>query len=189
MKEILKSLQTFQQSVKPLKKNEDNPFFKSKYASLDSIQKHIKPALTEAGLVVTQSCELSEGGLVLNTTVWHAASGEKISSVFPIIVGKQSAQEYGSAVSYARRYSLVGLLDLIVQDEDDDGAVASGTTAPPNVSLTEDKYKAMIQFIAEGKVSDVEKAIKKYTMSETQKNNITTLINNKRAELTKKATK
>ena len=49
MKEILKSLQTFQQSVKPLKKNEDNPFFKSKYASLDSIWADI-PVQARPGL-------------------------------------------------------------------------------------------------------------------------------------------
>ena len=56
-------------------------------------------------------------------------------STFPIIVQKHSAQDYGSAVSYAKRYSLSGLLNIIIEDEDDDGNRASNPA--PNVVVTQ----------------------------------------------------
>jgi len=52
-------------------------------------------------------------------------SGEFLESEFPVVVTKPTAQEYGSAVSYAKRYSLSGLLNLTIQDEDDDGNKAT----------------------------------------------------------------
>jgi hypothetical protein len=62
------------------------------------------------------------------TEVYEVCSNESISSVFPIIVQKNTPQEYGSAVSYAKRYSLSGLLNLIIADEDDDGNASSQPT-------------------------------------------------------------
>ena len=101
----------------------DVPFFKSKYASLDTIQQTIRQPLIDNGLVITQSNVMSEGQLLVETRVWHSESGESMGSIFPIVVNKQSAQDYGSAVSYAKRYSLSGLLNLIIEDEDDDGNI------------------------------------------------------------------
>ena len=125
MKALLKSLVEFNKQVKPIIKGADNPFFKSKYASLDTIQQTIRQPLNANGLVITQSNVMSEGQLLVETRVWHSESGESMGSIFPIVVNKQSAQDYGSAVSYAKRYSLSGLLNLIIENEDDDGNKAS----------------------------------------------------------------
>jgi hypothetical protein len=125
MKALLKSLVEFNKQVKPIIKGAENPFFKSKYASLDTIQQTIREPLNANGLVITQSNVFSEGQILVETRVWHSESGEYMSSIFPIVVNKQSAQDYGSAVSYARRYSLSGLLNLIIENEDDDGNKAS----------------------------------------------------------------
>ena len=126
MKNLLKALATFNKECPPVKKESDNPFFKSAYASLDSIQHHIKPYLEKNGLLVTQS-NVADGVLTfVETKVWHVDSGEHLSSVFPVVVSKQTAQDYGSAVSYAKRYSLSGVLNLIIEDQDDDGEKAMG---------------------------------------------------------------
>lgn len=131
MKDLLLALQQFHLECKPVVKDSNNPFFKSKYATLDSIQEHIRPILQKCGLVVSQPTEINEVGTFVRTTVYHVASGESISSVFPVVTTKATAQEYGSAVSYAKRYSLSGLLNITIQDEDDDGNAASTTTAAP----------------------------------------------------------
>lgn len=125
MKTLLKSLVEFNKQVKPIIKGADNPFYKSKYATLDTIQQTIRQPLIDNGLVLIQSNVMSEGQLLVETRVWHSESGESMASIFPIIVNKQSAQDYGSAVSYAKRYSLSGLLNLIIENEDDDGNEAS----------------------------------------------------------------
>lgn len=211
MKSILKALAQFQREVKGLKKSDDNPFFKSKYASLDAIQQHIKPALTNAGLVVTQSGIVIEGSPFVQTRVWEAESGEYVESLFPIVVQKHTSQDYGSAVSYAKRYSITGLLNLIIQDEDDDGNVASGksfstqastgrndiTIKKPELStptndlplLNEEKKAAMIDFIEKGKFKEVESAMSKYFIEPDDKQLLLSKLNTAKASAIKSNTK
>ena len=217
MKSILSALSKFQDLSGAVVRSSNNPFFKSKYASLEDIQKHIKPHLQKAGLVVTQANVVIDGAPYVESRVWEVSSGEYISSQFPVIVGKVSAQDYGSAVSYAKRYSLSGLLNLIVADEDDDANAASfqgkvlintgtdsgstifqntavTTAKPPSTttslpSLDAEKYDAMVKFIADGKIKEVESAIKKYTLNDSQKKLLTSLINQAKAEAVTKSAK
>lgn len=128
MKNLLKALAKFHAECTPVTKSADNPFFKSKYATLDAIQEHIRKPLQDNGLVVTQANKVEDGNAIVVSTVWHVESGEFMESEFPVVVNKPTAQEYGSAVSYAKRYSLSGLLNLTIQDEDDDGNKATHGT-------------------------------------------------------------
>jgi hypothetical protein len=168
MKALLKSLVEFNKQVKPIIKGADNPFFKSKYASLDTIQQTIRQPLNANGLVITQSNVMSEGQLLVETRVWHSESGESMGSIFPIVVNKQSAQDYGSAVSYAKRYSLSGLLNLIIENEDDDGNKASDKavtiiTEKPNLSVGTQEFDNVKLALQNGfKLVDVRK---KYNVS------------------------
>jgi imidazole glycerol phosphate synthase subunit HisF len=135
MKNLLKALAKFNTLCGPIVKDASNPFFKSKYATLDAIQEHIRKPLAEAGLVVTQPTRWVDGQAIVVSTVYHVETGESLYSEFPVVVGKHTAQDYGSAVTYAKRYSLTGLLNLIVCDEDDDGNKASANvTQTKNVS-------------------------------------------------------
>lgn len=135
MKNLLKALAKFNTLCGPIVKDASNPFFKSKYATLDAIQEHIRKPLAEAGLVVSQPTKCLEGQAMVVSTLFHVESGESIYSEFPVVVGKHTAQDYGSAVTYAKRYSLTGLLNITVQDEDDDGNKAtSSVTGVTNVS-------------------------------------------------------
>lgn len=216
MKSILQALSKFQDVCPAIVKSANNPFFKSKYASLDDIQRHIRPHLKTAGLVVTQANVVIDGAPYVESRVWDVSSGENIASQFPVIVGKVSAQDYGSAVSYAKRYSLTGLLNLIVADEDDDASVVSGNVVitngsnsfgvfkgnpsytqatPPSTPtselplLTQDKYDSMVKFITDGKIKEVESAIKKYTLNDSQKKLLTAMINQSKAEAVTKSAK
>jgi len=135
MKNLLKALAKFNTLCGPIVKDASNPFFKSKYATLDAIQEHIRKPLAEAGLVVTQPTRWVDGQAIVVSTVYHVETGECLYSEFPVVVGKHTAQDYGSAVTYAKRYSLTGLLNLTVSDEDDDGNKASANvTQTKNVS-------------------------------------------------------
>lgn len=138
MKNLLESLSLFHSLCVPVTKEANNPFFKSKYATLDAIQEHIRIPLHKCGLVITQANKVSDGQAIVETTVWHVESGEHLSSEFPVVVSKNTAQEYGSAVSYAKRYSLSGLLNLTIQDEDDDGNKASNVQNSVQVNEVKD---------------------------------------------------
>jgi len=127
MKNLLKALAKFNTLCGPIVKDASNPFFKSRYSTLDSIQEHIRKPLAEAGLIVTQPTRWVDGQAIVVSTVYHVESGENMYSEFPVVVGKHTAQDYGSAVTYAKRYSMTGLLNLTIQDEDDDGNKATSS--------------------------------------------------------------
>jgi hypothetical protein len=194
MKSILQALAKFQETCPAVIKSSNNPFFKSKYAPLEDIQRHIKPYLKSSGLVVTQANVYIDGTPFVESKVWHVDSGENISSTFPVIVNKVSAQDYGSAVSYAKRYSLTGLLNIIVADEDDDATAISEVKvsvpeSPELPTLDQDKYDLMVKYINDGKIKEVESALKKYKLNESQKKLLTTLINQSKAEAITKSAK
>lgn len=160
MKNLLKALSEFNKLCPPITKEADNPYFKSKFAALDSIQQHIKPHLDKSGLVVMQPNVFVDGSPFVKTIVAHVDSGESIESIFPVVVSKASPQDYGSAVSYAKRYSISGLLNLIIQDEDDDGETAEGRKVAeekPWLNKNSEPFKKVKDFLAKGgSIKDVE---------------------------------
>jgi len=103
-------------------KTSDNPFFKSKYAKLDAIQRASRPALTKHGLSVVQSKAIEEGKELLVTTLLHS-SGQWIKSVSTIKPDKAGVQELGKYISYLLRYDYASVTGTIVCDDvlDDDG--------------------------------------------------------------------
>lgn len=168
MQNLLKALSLFQSQCEPITKSSNNPFFKSKYAQLDAIQHHISPHLTRNGLVISQPTIVLDGAPYVQTNLYHVETGESMVSYFPIVVQKQTAQDYGSAVTYAKRYSLSGLLNLVIEDEDDDGekAMSRDTAAPQKEWLT-DKHKDWSAIVkrAESNNLDVAKLRQFYNIS------------------------
>lgn len=134
MKEIAKALAKFHKEMGTIQKDANNPFFKSKYAPLETILPAIKEPLEKAGLVFTQMPSYlgSEVGFssALTTKIIHIESGETIESTVPLILAKQDPQGVGSAITYMRRYALVSMLGLNC-DEDDDGNKASVSVKKP----------------------------------------------------------
>ena len=102
--------------------NKINPHFKSRYADLAGIRDTVMPALTKHGLSVVQLIKRDEMGAYLQTVLMHT-SGESIASEHPINADPSQPQKFGSALTYARRYSLSAMC-CISADEDDDGNAA-----------------------------------------------------------------
>ena len=171
-KELYKALEKFYALSKPIVKDSKNPFFKSKYCSLDMIQEAIKPWLKEAGLIVIQG--IDETGK-MKSTVIHVNSGESIYAYFPIVVVKSDAQGYGSANSYAKRYSLTGLLNLTIADEDDDANKAS-YVGNPDVkelpSLSDEGLRQALDRISKGEADLYQKVVSSYHLTPDQKSKI-----------------
>lgn len=65
-------------------------------------------------------------------------------------------------------------------------SVSTSETLPP---LDQEKYDAMVKYLAEGKVKEVESALKKYKLNDSQKKLLTTMINQTKAEAITKAAK
>ncbi|MCH4164977.1 MAG: ERF family protein [Lentilactobacillus diolivorans] len=123
IKNLATAMYTFRKAVKQPKKDKENPFFKSTYVALEGVQKAIDEALPD-GLSYTQALITEDGKVGIATIILHK-SGEFIAfepSYVP--VKKNDPQGYGSAETYARRYSLSAAFG-ISSDVDDDGNAAS----------------------------------------------------------------
>ncbi len=115
----------FQGEVKNPPKSANNPFFKSKYTTLDVLIDTAKPILQKNGLSYFQSCS-GDGASIMVTTLLMHSSGEWVESdPLTLKADKPTAQGAGSAITYARRYALAAALGL-ASDEDDDGNAATG---------------------------------------------------------------
>jgi len=134
-----------QSAMKIAKKDSENPFFKSKYADLGSVWEACHSALSENEIAVVQSPVFLDGRFFLRTTLLHS-SGQSISGDYLIKPVKEDPQAYGSAYTYARRYSLAAMVGVI--SEDDDGNAASAATA----SKPETKDVAPASKKADGKI-------------------------------------
>lgn len=104
-------------------KNAKNPHFKSKYADLPAVIEAVKPALNNQGIVFVQGISGNDGGIVVTTRLMHT-SGEWIEDALYLPVPQATAQAYGSAITYGRRYGLQSIVGLPA--DDDDGNSASG---------------------------------------------------------------
>jgi len=109
-------------SIEGATKDTNNPFFKTKYADLASVVAAIKPALVANDLWFRQASHERDGGICIETIVGHA-SGEEISfgNLFVPAV-KNDPQAYGSAMTYARRYSLQSAFGVCPEDDDGNAA-------------------------------------------------------------------
>lgn len=108
-------------------KGKVNPAFRSRYADLSSVIDAVKPHLAEHGLWFLQRTHSVDGGVAVETIILHASGQSMSAGVLRLPASKQDAQGYGSALTYARRYSLMAAFG--VPAEDDDGNAATGRTS------------------------------------------------------------
>ena len=124
IKELAEALAKAQGEMQNPSFDTQNPFFKSRYASLANVRNTVIPVLSKHGLSVAQFLGGEETRVACETMLLHA-SGEWMSQTFSVPVGKHDAQGYGSAATYARRYALMAIVG-VVGDEDDDANAAVG---------------------------------------------------------------
>lgn len=158
IKDIAAALASAQAQMSNPKFDCNNPFYKSKYASLAAIRDAVIPALSKHGIAVVQ-CLNSEEEKVSCTTMLCHTSGEWISGTFTIPVTKTDAQGYGAASTYARRYLLQAMAG-IVGDEDDD---ANAAIEPPAPKVSKPTVKKPKEATEEQSPKEVVTGIKELT--------------------------
>lgn len=129
MNELATALSKAQSTLQVAKKGSENPFFKSKYADLYSVWAACREALTTNGLAVSQVADVdAEGRAVLETVLMHT-SGQWLKGRLPLMAVKPDPQAQGSAITYARRYSLSAIVGLCTEEDDDGEAAMSHDTS------------------------------------------------------------
>jgi len=108
-------------------KGNTNPHFKSKYADLGAVMDAVKPTLAKYGLGFVQEVTEREGGVYVETVILHKSGESYRTGKLPMPAPKQDPHGYGSAITYAKRYSLQAAFG--VPSEDDDGNKAKFPSA------------------------------------------------------------
>ena len=127
MKQISAALVKAQKAFGPALKTSTNPHFKSRYADLAACVEAVVDSLNENGIALIQNSHECSDGVIVETTFIHE-SGETLSTgKLHVPASKQDPQGYGSALTYARRYSLMAACGIA--PEDDDGNAASKSKA------------------------------------------------------------
>lgn len=132
--EFYKALADLQASIGKVVKSTDNPYYKSHYADLNALFEQIKPIINEKGFVLVQTVNSA----ILETYLIHLGTGESIHSTMDLLTAKPDMQQLGSAITYARRYALLPMLNI--ETVDDDGNLASGKTKTWDELETYDEF-------------------------------------------------
>ena len=133
MSQVITALFEAQDELKNLVKTALNPHFEHYYTPLPEVLDALRPILRAHGLIVLQPTKVREDGIaVVITSLYHKEGGEPLTCDYPLIPAKNDPQGMASALTYARRYSLMALLGISSYDDDDDGNTASNLPAKPS---------------------------------------------------------
>lgn len=184
----------FQKRKIVVKKDAKNDYYKSKYAPLDTVRAGIINVLNELQLLVRHDYKVLHTDAewpigVITTSILDVESEESIVSTSEISLKQKSRsekdgkveekeinltpQQVGSAITYYRRYNLTTLLNIIVEDEDDDGNISSNVgdtksktekkVTPPKEGDNKKRMKELLVSSGKTTKADAEAFIKEFT--------------------------
>lgn len=130
MKLIATALLQAKRNFGPALKNKTNPAFKSAYANLAACLDAVDQPCLDAGIILYQETFEDATGVTIETVFLHESGESLRCGKLHVPASKQDPQGYGSALSYARRYSLMTACGIAA--EDDDGQAASKPSQPPD---------------------------------------------------------
>ena len=200
IKELATALAKAQGEIKGAVKDSANPFFKSKYADLSSVVEAIRAAFSKHGLSYIQTVSESEKDEVRVETIILHSSGDWIScGILALPVSKADAQGYGSALTYARRYSLSAAVGVAPEDDDGNAAAKAKPTITPTTgakqqiesaerrAVVEKTASAALDWLNQGAVDDALLTIENADLDPEEKVYLWTFFDSKQRSSMKKA--
>jgi hypothetical protein len=137
MKQIATALVKAQKAFGPALKTSTNPHFRSRYADLSACVEAVIEGLNGAGIALIQRTSEDLTGVTVETVFIHE-SGEMLEcGKLHVPASKQDPQGYGSALTYARRYSLMAACGIAPEDDDGNAATRKAAPAVPTPDITD----------------------------------------------------
>lgn len=156
MKQIASALVKAQKEFGPALKTSTNPHFKTRYADLSACIEAVIDALHANGIALIQRQHESDNGVTVETVFVHE-SGETLEcGRLHVPASKQDPQGYGSALTYARRYSLMAACGIAPEDDDgnaaqrkapDIAAILRGISGSASLDVLRANYEAAMQML------------------------------------------
>lgn len=169
--ELFTALAKAQDEMEIASKDSSNPFYKSKYADLQSVVGSSRPYLAKHGLSVIHLLQQNDQSTYMVTQLSHS-SGQYIRSRVKLSPQKTDIQSLGSYITYMKRYCYAAIVGVVTGD-DDDGESAmirpngKNTVAPEECILTTEQLNKIRSMI--GSRSEIADRI-------TKKYGVTTLL-------------
>ena len=147
-KEIITSLCKFIQEVGTIEEKADAQY--GKFADLSSVLAVVNPVLAKNGLIVTNTTNVESDNNILSVQLHHI-SGESLPPskiLLPKGIAKNELYSTGQALTYFKRYLLLGLLNLTAGIPDHDGQIFNPDEQQEKVtSITKNKAVGMPQIL------------------------------------------
>lgn len=179
-KQVFAALVKAQRAFGPALKDKTNPAFRSKYADLGACLDAVMDALNAAGIALIQRQHPHEGGVCVETVFVHESGESYSAGMLTVPASKQDPQGYGSALTYARRYSVMAACGIAPEDDDGNAAskpkAAAPTKAKPDPADMTPKARAdkMRVGVAAGDAAGVAEALA--MMPEAEMNELLALL-------------
>lgn len=144
-KTIYQKIAEIQDEVGNISKDGENPHFKNKYATYEKVLQVLNPILRKHNLVVIHSFQESkfENQIGVVTEIRDFLSMLSIITTLFIPITKADPQMAGSAITYAKRYSILAMLGLGTEDDDGEGSVRPQETKPTGTITREPVQNAV----------------------------------------------
>lgn len=156
MKAIATALLKAKQAFGPALKSKVNPAFKSRYADLAACLEAVDQPCLDNGIVLYQETFEDASGVTVETVFLHESGEALRCGKLHVPASKQDPQGYGSALSYARRYSLMTACGIAAEDDDgnaaqrkapDIAAILRGISGAVNLEILKSNYEAAMQML------------------------------------------
>lgn len=159
MKELASAFVKAKRAFGPALKDKTNPHFKSKYADLGACLEAVEDALLENGIAILQDTFEDSTGVTVETVLLHESGQERKCGKLHVPAAKQDPQGYGSALTYARRYSLMTACGIAPEDDDGNAGTDAKRREDANPPAVDMSPRAQAQRITAGvKAGDAEGA-------------------------------
>ena len=122
MNNIAKAFVAAKREFAPALKTSTNPHFKSKYADLAGCMEAVNEALLNHGIALYQETSQDDRGVTVETVFLHESGEILRGGKLHVPAAKQDPQGYGSALTYARRYSVMAACGIAAEDDDGNAA-------------------------------------------------------------------
>jgi|SRR5688572_12427277 len=146
--ELAGALAKAQAEIQNPKFDSVNPHFRNKFASLAAVRNAIVPVFAKHGLSIVQDLTVADASIHCTTIILHSSGQTMRFGPLPMPVMKPDAQGFGSAATYARRYSMLSIAG-VAGEPDDDGNAAVATNGKDVTPLITEKQAADLAALIE----------------------------------------
>jgi len=154
MNKIAQAFVAAKREFAPALKTSTNPHFKSRYADLAGCMEAVNDALLANGIALYQETSEDSTGVTVETVFLHESGETLRGGKLHVPASKQDPQGYGSALTYARRYSVMAACGIAAEDDDGNAAVKAKPTKPAVKQISEQDLNLALNSVAHAQTLD-----------------------------------